>query len=246
MRSYFKQSYISYLRDKIKSYPDVRCGYWGSQAGGKKFVWIRSNGKRYETHCVDSKKGKDLIAVKKESDDCKRILLKLESEWIEDYGQPCDSIPLRKVGQTHNKRLFESLEVGKNPYKKNNKIEYNGTVYRSNLESDFAKLMDSYGIPFKYEPEIKVYTRRNRYPDFIIYLPWLDLLILVEIYGKSNDPEYIVTIRDRQYDYMMSGWMQGINMMSYYYYDKAPYLPEMIMEEIETVVMRNFLIMQYS
>ena len=172
--------------------------------------------------------------------------MRLESEWIEEYGQPCESIPLRKVGQTHNKKLFESLEVGKNPYEKVNKTEYNGTVYRSKLEADFAKMMDDYGIPYKYEPEITVYNGRHRYPDFIIYLPWLDLLILVEIYGKSNDPDYIVTIRDRQYDYMMSGWKQGINMLSYYYYDNDPYLPEMIMEEIETLVMRDSLMMRYS
>lgn len=123
--------------------------------------------------------------------------MRLESEWVEDYGQPCESIPVRRYKDTYNSRLFESLEVGKNPFKKQNKVEYGGVVFRSKLEADFAKTMDDYGIPYKYEPEIVVYTGKHRYPDFIIYLPWLDLLILVEIFGKCEDPDYIITIRDR-------------------------------------------------
>ena len=39
----------------------------------------------------------------------------------------------------------------------------------------------------------------------------------------------------------MSGWKPGINMLSYYYYDKLPYLPEMVMEDILNVEARNYM-----
>ena len=45
---------------------------------------------------------------------------------------------------------------------------------------------------------------------------------------------------------MMSDWMPGINMLSYYYYSNSPYIPEMVMEEIETVELRNYLMMQIT
>lgn len=244
MRKLVRQMHISYYRDKVDSYPDIKCGIWNSQHGDKKFVYINSGSRRAETRRADSPKGKELLRIKTECDECKRILFKLESEWINKYGEPCETIRINHYDNTHNRRLFDSLICGRNPYNKDYKLSYKDIMFNSNLELQFAKLMDDYGILYKYEPEITVFDGRNRYPDFVIYLPWLDLIILVEIYGLSEKTNYIATVRDRSYDYMMTGWEPGRSMLSLYHYDKEYILPEMIMEEIETVAVRNCLLRQ--
>ena len=190
---------------------------------------------------VNTSRGREMTMLMNEREKCEQILKRLESVFIAEYGYLCESVELPDYGNSPNRRMFDSLVTGRNPYKKENKVRYNNCFYRSKLEADFARIMDEHGVPFKYEPEITVYNGRHRYPDFVLYLPWLDIIILVEIYGKCDDPDYLVSVRDRQYEYMMSGWKPGINMLSYYYYDKLPYLPEMVMEDILNVEERNYM-----
>ena len=85
---------------------------------------------------------------------------------------------------------------------------------------------------------------KKKCPDFIIYLPWLDLIILVEIFGKCSDVGYVKNNVGKHLDYIFSGWIPGHNMLCFYYNDKTPYIPEMIMEEIETVALRRYLTIQ--
>ena len=244
MKTLLRQIYISYLRDKVDSYPDIRYGSRVYKGRRYECIWKVTKGKRTGIHHIHTPKGQELLKTMRECDQYKCILLKAESEWIIKYGEPCKSVNFYRYGNTPNRRLFDSLVTGKGPFKENNKIEYNGTLYKSNLEVQFATIMDEHGILYKYEPEITVFDGRHRYPDFIIYLPWLDLLILVEIYGLSEKDNYIHTIRDRTYDYMMSGWMPGRTMLSLFHYDKERIIPNMIMEELETIVLRNYLLNQ--
>jgi len=239
MKRLIRQIHISYFRDKVNSYPDVRTGVWNSPFGEKHHVWVVKNGRRIQTYKAGSCKGRELLQVKMNRDQDRSILYRLESEWIAKYGTPCESVKTVKYGNTPNRMLFDSLICGKNPYSDRYTLSYKNTLFNSNLEVQFAKIMDEYGIPYKYEPEIKVFDGKCRYPDFVIYLLWLDIIILVEIFGMSEKNTYIGTIRDRFYDYMMSGWQPGRSMLSLFHYDNEIVLPEMIMEEIETVVMRN-------
>ena len=236
--------HISYYRHKVDSYADIRSGTWESQSGNKSFVWTVVDGKREETHRSHTRRGQELVNLLTRCEQDKQVLSKLEAEWNSRYRTPYEPLELEPYDNTYNRRLFDSLICGRNPYNKDYKLSYKDILFNSNLELQFAKLMDDYGIPYKYEPEIAVIEGRYRYPDFVIYLPWVDMIILIEIYGLSEKTNYIATIRDRTYDYMMSGWIPGRNMLSLYHYGDEIILPEMIMEEIETVIMRNLLLRQ--
>ena len=239
MRKKYQQLRITYCREKLKRLPDIRCGHWKTVRGETDNIWIVSNGKRSECHLINSKRGQELLRLKEEADNTKRILSKLESEWSKTYNAPCESIKIRMFGNTRNKRLFDSYQERVNPMPFDSPVKYKNELYRSKLEADFARIMDDYGIPYKYEPGIATSAATTRYPDFIIYLPWSDLIILVEINGKCEDGDYLDRTFTKMKEYLLMGWMPGINMLSFYYNDKTPYVPERIMEEIENIELRN-------
>lgn len=204
-------------------------------------VSVNSNRKRTNTYRVKSKRGQELVKLKEERDKCQEILAKLEAEWLKRYNCPCGTLNIHEYGDTDNRRWFESLKERQNGIEFQSPVFYKEKPYRSKLESDFARIMDDYGIPFKYEPAIIMFDGKKKCPDFIIYLPWLDLVILIEIFGKCGDVGYVKKNVGKHLDYIFSGWLPGHNMLCFYYNDNTPYIPEMIMEEIETVSLRHYL-----
>ena len=241
MRKKVKQLKIAYFRDKVNSFPIIKSGTWKTKNGSAELIWCLSDGKRVDCHRVNSKRGKELVRLRDECENCKRILSKLESEWIDIYGTPCEPMKIKLYGNTENRRRFDAFKERCNTYESKNAVFYEGRKYKSKLEGDFAKLMDEYGIPFKYEPEVVIAGSIIKDPDFIIYLPWLDLLILVEIFGACDDVGYLDRNKLKLYNYMLDGWIPGWNMLAMYYTGKTPYVREMVMEDIENMEIRKCL-----
>ncbi len=241
MEKMVRQLRISYFRDKVRSCPDIRLGYKNTEKGRITVVKHLENTVRVEEHRCNTKRGTELIGLMDKCDDYKRIVSKLESEWINTYKTPCRSVEFKHFGNTRNRRLFDSFKERCNNYKSTTSTFYNGKKYKSKLESDFAKLMDEYGIPYKYEPEITYAGTETMDPDFIIYLPWLDLLILVEIFGACDDVKYLKRNRLKLHYYMLEGWIPGWNMLALYYTGETSYIREMVMKEIENIEIRKYL-----
>lgn len=241
MRELTQQIHIVYYRSRVEALPNVSFSKWKIRSKMEDVVSVYSNGRRTNTYRVSSKRGQELLNLKEEKENCIKILSKLESEWLARYNCPCETIKIDHYGDTENKRFFDSLKERQNSMEFKSGISYRGLPYRSKLESDFARIMDDYGIPYKYEPEILLFDGERKCPDFIIYLPWLDLLILIEIFGKCDDVGYLKRNNGKHLAYIFSGWLPGHNMLSFYYGDKTSYIPEMIMEEIENVALRHYL-----
>ncbi|MCR4669605.1 MAG: hypothetical protein K5643_00285 [Saccharofermentans sp.] len=240
MRNKIKQLKISYFRDKIKSYPDIRLGYRNIRNEVVPIVMLYEGKRRVEVHKTNSKRGIELVRIKEEADNCKRILSKLESEWVELYGIPCEYMRIRHYGDTENKRFFDQLSERCNTYDSMTAVCYNGKIYKSKLEGDFATLMDEYGIMYKYEPEVVTGTNTVN-PDFVLYLPWLDLIILVEIFGAMSDVAYLNRNKLKPFKYAMGEWILGWNFLAMCYSDKTTYIREMVMEDIENIELRRCL-----
>ncbi len=142
---------------------------------------------------------------------------------------------IKHYKDTDNRRRFDELEERRLSYQTETSVFYKGREYRSKLEADFASIMDEYGILYKYEPAIMVDGNAFLFPDFVIYLPWLDLLVLVEIFGKCSDEQYLYDNRLKIYKYMNAGWTPGHDMLMFFYTDRTPYIREMIMEELSLI-----------
>ena len=241
MREMLEQIHLNYIKERYNSFPDMRLYTWKVRKGHARVINVYSGKRRVESHRTDTKRGQELLRLKDEKERCAQILSKLESEWLARYNCPCETVKITHYGNTENKRFFDSLKERQNSMEFKSDIRYRGLPYRSKLESDFARIMDDYGIPYKYEPEILLFDGERKCPDFIIYLPWLDLVILIEIFGRCDDVNYVKKNNGKHLAYIFSGWLPGHNMLSFYYDDKTPYIPEMIMEEIETLALRHYL-----
>lgn len=242
--------HISYMRQRIGSFPDIRCTVWRHKSTARGIVYLIDSGKRTHRHFTDSEEGMKLLKIKQAKDNGIRVLSLLEKNWQRDYKEACGTVFVPDFGETANKIFFDSLVERSNSFKpsKDQKSPpaayYNGKPFKSKLEADFARLMDDYGIPYKYEARIATVRKKTRCPDFFLYLPWLDLLILVEIYGACSKKDYLPTIDERQHEYLSSEWIPGTNMLSLYYSDETAYIPEMVIEEIETVCCRRLLALE--
>ena len=249
MRKTVRQMHISYVRKQIDSVPEIRCGSWKERGLIKDQIWKVADGKRTERHVLNSEKGRRFLKIKQIRDNNLRILSLLEKNWQRDYSEPCKTVYVPDFGETANKIFFDSLVERSNSYKpskdkKSPPVFYDGKPFKSKFEADFARLMDEYGIPYKYEARISTVRRKTRCPDFFLYLPWLDLLILVEIYGACSRKDYLPTIDERQHEYLSCEWIPGTNMLSFYYSDETAYIPEMVIEEIESVECRRLLFLE--
>ena len=139
MRKKIKQLKISYFTDKLNSYPDIRCGYRNVRNRSVPIVMRYEGKKRVEVRYVNSLRGKELVKIKEESENCKRILSRLESEWVDLFGTPCEYMKIRHYGNTENRMFFDQLGERCNTYDSKTATYYNGDLYKSKLEADCAE-----------------------------------------------------------------------------------------------------------
>jgi len=162
---------INYLRKYLKNTPDITVRR------------IKRNGKFGDYITVDnhifkaeSKKGMQYRELAEERKKYINMLNNFESKWKERYNFPVpeiifDSKPRTlECGITLDREYFDSLEdeaCTLNP--DNKKIPGSGgRKYRSKSERDFARLYETLGFEFKYEPRI-VLNGKILHPDFAVY-----------------------------------------------------------------------------
>lgn len=85
---------------------------------------------------------------------------------------------------------WEMLEAEKNSFKREEKKHYyNGVYFRSKSEVVVAMVLESLGLEFKYETELRV-KGRNIYPDFVIRRKRDGKIFIWEHFGLISNDEY--------------------------------------------------------
>lgn len=85
---------------------------------------------------------------------------------------------------------WEMLEAEKNSFKREEKKHYyNGVYFRSKSEVVVAMVLESHGLEFKYETELRV-KGRNIYPDFVIRRKRDGKIFIWEHFGLISNDEY--------------------------------------------------------
>ena len=150
------------------------------RAGGRIYYYISCDGKRIslnhdpemrQIYLFKEKLEQKLRAVEKDIP----LLEKTAREYLPIYP---DSDKWEEIKSEQNKYKWEER-----------KHLYKGVYYRSKSEALIAMLLESYGIEFKYEAEIKV-NGRTLYPDFVIRRKRDGKIILWEHFGMIHDEEY--------------------------------------------------------
>lgn len=110
-------------------------------------------------------------------------------------------INLKKWLKSGNKNPAKFLEV----HYTANKVKC-----RSKSEALIGSCLESRGILYIYEPEIRL-KYKNIYPDFAIYLPKSGRVIYLEHFGQIDNPKYRVRNFNKFAEYATAGIYVGIN-----------------------------------
>ena len=101
-----------------------------------------------------------------------------------------------------------------------------GETVRSKSEKIIADLLDSRGIPYRYEFPQKMRVRRGRtavfYPDFTILAPDRREIIL-EHFGLMDDPEYCRNVLEKLNVYISNGIFPGDRFLFTYETSDMPF-----------------------
>lgn len=199
MNNYIPREYlalrINYCRQQLEKLPEVVMHENKNCVpryviGKHRYLASSDNGK----HCLELMHRRELI---------QRELRVCQALWDCYFkGEvPADCRPQkinRKIYVDYNKAVvmdkayFDSLEHDANTnYPKNPNNFFNGTYYRSAAEREIACFYTEMGIPFKYEPNIRIVgVAKPINPDFVLYFKEIDSCKIHEHLGLKNSSDY--------------------------------------------------------
>lgn len=186
---------INYCRQQLEKLPSVNMqdnkkGSTRIVMGNHRYLASSSNGKK----CLELIQKRELVERKHQ------IYQALWDCYFKGE-VPADCRPrkvIRKIYTDYNravvmdKSFFDSLENDANTnYSKNPYNYFNGTYYRSAAEREIACFYTEMGIPFKYEPNIKIVgVAKPINPDFVLYFEEIDSCKIHEHLGIRNSSDY--------------------------------------------------------
>lgn len=88
----------------------------------------------------------------------------------------------------------------------------NGLRVRSKSESIIAGMLETYGIPFRYEAHLKL-GGNDYYPDFTILNPQDNKIVYWEHFGMVDKEEYAESMHKKMENYIKHGILQGDNLI---------------------------------
>ena len=88
----------------------------------------------------------------------------------------------------------------------------NGTRVRSKSEAIIMDLLESRGIPYRYEPVISL-NDQSFYPDFLIRHPRTGKLYIWEHLGKTDDADYLNSNMEKIRRYILAGYLPSVDLI---------------------------------
>lgn len=117
-------------------------------------------------------------------------------------------------GQLDVGRWIDDTKAGNyriNPYKpeKRRIPTADGHMTRSKSEELWCDILFAESLLYRYECGLRLASGRTVYPDFTILHPRERQLVLIEHFGRMDDPGYAIDQLYKLEDYAASGWMPG-------------------------------------
>lgn len=206
---------INYCKKRLAELPVVKV--YGTD---KRFI---TNNHRYMPNSVMGHKCNEILLLRERLE---RKLELLEAIWNYSFkGLPSPEFTPGKVIRTlsidynkqviMNKAYFESLSNDDNTkHPKYSGYYFNGTYYRSAAERDIAILYTELGIPFKYEPSVKLAGLPNPInPDFVFYIEELDTCKFHEHYGIKDSSDYLRITKIKYGNYTNAGLIPDLDIL---------------------------------
>ena len=188
---------IAYLQDQISKLPH---GFFGKCRGESAVIIffdpdnpkVTGNSKRW--YSTQSKKGQHYASQVRLYTELKGQLDLLLKDWKSKYVTPPRKIkfPLHKTRKDPlDLNWFTNSKAQANERKNNNPIKYKNHVLRSKNELAACQVIDKMGFPQKVEVLVRFDNLSYFYPDSTFYVPEIDKVILLNIDGALDNPQYI-------------------------------------------------------
>ena len=84
-----------------------------------------------------------------------------------------------------------------------------GRWLRSKSEADWDDELTEAGALFRYDSEIRLKSGKVIYADFVVLLPAENRLVIIEHFGRMDDPSYAMKNMRRLQEYAESGYILG-------------------------------------
>ncbi|MBR5181388.1 MAG: hypothetical protein IKW88_03980 [Clostridiales bacterium] len=241
---------INYLKDLLKSMPDVRIANRKRYGKIEKRCLIGSH-----NYALDNPRVRSLSEIATKRQEIERFINLYETDWKEHFTDsvPANLIP-RSIPRTLNpnnpslsvlmdKQFFDSLKNDANPYYREfKKVPYNGILYRSQAEAEIARFYTENSIPFKYEPEIYLDGMQKPYhPDFVMLIKEINSCKIHEHLGMLNSSDYLRDNKIKITNYLNAGLVPGHDLFFTYGNENMIFSVDEIMPMLNSIIYNSLI-----
>lgn len=205
--------YKSWIADNIKNFP-VQIKQKTRTDRQKPYLFIKyaSNSKTFSS---TSPNAQEAIREYNEYKHWKGVISRIDTSLMKRGSIDTLSVEYKFTppNSSHNKELFESIKrdtAESSPSAFEASIKHNDIFVRSKSEDNSASIYDELGLEYLYEAVIDGF---NYLPDFTIYIPFLDIIIIHEHFGKMSDMEYRARFHKKIDAYIDIGFILGTNLL---------------------------------
>lgn len=206
----------SWIERQLESLPVVRIGKHKGMEVVREY-YLSSSGKwNHHTYQPTNNRYSELIAIARR----RERLLKLKKNL------PSRDIKVSSIGSIRmTQEQWNQLPQSANPEPIKTEYTFNGIRMRSRFEKDTAYILHSLGLQFKYEPPFYI-NGEVVYPDFMIYLPELEMCIIIECLGMLDDYRYTSKNSYKINNYLSEGYEIGKDLI--FFSGRGNYMPDEI------------------
>jgi len=206
---------------------------------GRDLIYFEKEDGSFSKYRKTSKKGKILYPTAMRRKELTEEYERLYSEWNRIYREEPPFIKLKTGRNRLDNNFFDSAKEYSNNIPIERPVEYNGRIFRSKNEQLTAMLLDKLEIPYKYETEL-VINGKSFHPDFLVNIREADACIYMEIFGLSDDPDYMAGSERKIRVYLKAGLKHGKNLILIFvpnaYTFDTDAVRSMILSAIETLI----------
>ena len=146
-------------------------------------------------------------------------------------------VPLRKTDEQYIEEWYETCVGAQNTFPEQGKyITERGEMVRSKSEKIIADLFDKYGIPYSYEPQLKMKSGHYLYPDFALLNVKKRETVYWEHFGLITDPDYAIKALNKINEYEENGLIIGKDILFTMESPSAPLDIKQVEEKIQRII----------
>lgn len=210
-----------YSKEVVLKTPQVQTGFHRGEPVYR--IYSRSDKKVSCKQCLQSSpKSKQYLKLKNKRSEAERFIAEFEKDLSNSDKALINKIKLKALSSHLNGDFFNGLKQCSNTMAFNTKYIHNGIQMRSRAEVVVAECLDQLGLKYKYEPEMIIDGVRI-YPDYVVYVDYLDCCIVIELFGMADSEEYLLKSTRKIYRYIECGIIPGESLLAIY--ETGTYMP---------------------